>query len=98
MSETTNLEDAAIPAAGEYLVGIRLREPLLPEDYLTEETGLHVGDLVLVELTGGSVVGEVRRPQRPRPEFKRDRLYRRVLRHATTAEGEEWRDGRGREV
>ena len=98
MSETTGPEGAAMPTAAEYLVGVRLREPLLPEDYSTEETGLHVGDLVLVELAGGSVVGEVRRPQRPRPEFKRDRLYHRVLRRATDAEAAEWRERRVREV
>jgi cell fate regulator YaaT (PSP1 superfamily) len=98
MNEATDLEGAVMPAPTEYLVGIRLREPLMPEDYSTEETGLHVGDLVLVELAGGSVVGEVRRPQRPRPEFKRDRLYRRVLRRATDAEAAEWRERRVREV
>ena len=56
-----------------YLIGVRLREPLLAEDYLTTETELHVGDLVVVETGGGTAVGEVRRPKRPLPAFKRDR-------------------------
>jgi cell fate regulator YaaT (PSP1 superfamily) len=40
----------------------------------------------------------VRRPKRPLPSFKRDRVYRRVVRRATTAEAGEWRDRRAREV
>jgi cell fate regulator YaaT (PSP1 superfamily) len=80
-------------------VGARLREPLLPEDYLTTEVGLHVGDLVLVEAGGGATsLAEVRRPKRPLPEFRRDRLYRKVVRLATGAETAEWRDRRGREL
>ncbi len=47
-----------------YLIGVRLREPLLAEDHLTTDTDLHVGDLVLVDLGGGTAVGEVRRPKR----------------------------------
>jgi len=47
---------------------------------------------------GGTAVGEVRRPKRALPAFKRDRVYRRVVRRATTAEGAEWRDRRAREV
>ena len=98
MSETSDPVETAVPDTVEYLIGIRLREPLLPEDYLTVESGWRVGDFVVVEAGGGTAVGQVRRPQRPRPEFKRDRLYRRVLRRATDAESEEWRDRRGREV
>src|ERR1700757_5048970 len=85
-------------AAPEYLIGVRLREPLMPEDLLTTTADLHVGDLVLVETGSGSVVAEVRRPARPLPDFKRDRLYRRVIRKATEAEAVEWRDRRAREL
>lgn len=82
-----------------FLVGARLREPLLTEDYLTSDTALQVGDLVLVEANGGgAAVAEVRRPKRPLPEFKRDRLYRRTLRRATDDEVAEWRERRAREV
>ena len=52
----------------------------------------------MVETGGGTAVGEVRRPRRPLPEFKRDRLYRRVVRPATEAEAREWRERREREV
>jgi len=82
-----------------YLVGLRLREPLFAEDYLTTETHLHVGDLAVVEANGGgTAVAEVRRPKRPLPEFKRGRLYRKVVRLATPAEAAEWRQRREREV
>jgi cell fate regulator YaaT (PSP1 superfamily) len=81
-----------------YLVGLRLREPLFAEDYLTTETELHVGDLAVVEAAGGTAVAQVRRPKRPLPEFKRGRLYRKVIRLATPAEAAEWRERRMREV
>src|SRR5512134_1033225 len=83
--------------APQYLIGVRLRVPLGADDYLAAEDGLHVGDLVVVESGSGSAVGEVRRPRRPLPEFRRGRLYRRVLRAATPAEAAEWRDTRRRE-
>jgi len=70
----------------------------MAEDYLTTEAELHVGDFVIVDAGGGTAVGEVRRPQRPLPEFKRGRLYRRVLRRASGAELAEWRERRAREV
>ncbi len=57
----------------------------------------HVGDLVLVETSAESTIGEVRRPRREIPEAKKDRLYRRVLRHATEAEARAYRERRGRE-
>ncbi|HEY3066318.1 MAG TPA: regulatory iron-sulfur-containing complex subunit RicT [Methylomirabilota bacterium] len=83
----------------EYLIGIRLREGTPAEDYrMVEDLGLHVGDLCVVETATGSAVGEVRRPCRPLPEFKRDHLFRRVLRRATTAEEAEHHDRREREV
>ncbi|MFI5327980.1 MAG: regulatory iron-sulfur-containing complex subunit RicT, partial [Candidatus Rokuibacteriota bacterium] len=100
---TEPLEPAATAASVaeetlQYLIGVRLREPLLAEDHLTTDPDLHVGDLVLVDLGGGTAVGEVRRPKRALPSFKRDRVYRRVVRRATPAEAGEWRDRRAREV
>jgi cell fate regulator YaaT (PSP1 superfamily) len=89
-------EDAEVTPL--YLVGLRLREPLFAEDYLTTETHLHVGDLAVVEAAGGTAVAEVRRPKRPLPEFKRGRLYRKVVRLATPEEVAEWRQRRVREV
>ena len=85
------------PEAPQYLIGVRLRVPLGADDYLAGEDALHVGDLVVVETGSGSAVGEVRRPRRPLPEFRRGRLYRHVLRPATPAEAAEWRDTRERE-
>ena len=100
---TEPLEPAATaPSVAEetpqYLIGVRLREPLLAEDHLTTDPDLHVGDLVVVDMGGGTAVGEVRRPKRALPSFKRDRVYRRVVRRASTAEAGEWRDRRAREV
>jgi len=80
------------------LVGVRLREPLLAEDYQTDDTRLSVGDFVVVETGGATAVGEVRRPRRPVPSFRRDRVYRRVVRRATAGEVADWRDRRSREV
>jgi cell fate regulator YaaT (PSP1 superfamily) len=93
-------ESAASGAGAEYLIGIRLRETGQAEDYkiVGEELAPHVGDLVLVEAGVGELVGEVRRPRRPLPEFRRDRLFRRVVRLATEAEGREWRERRKREL
>ncbi|MBI3454653.1 MAG: stage 0 sporulation protein [Candidatus Rokubacteria bacterium] len=84
---------AAIPR----LVGVRLREGVRADDYLVERLALHVGVLVLVEVPSGHAVGEVRRPARGVPEFKRDRAYARVLRLATPEEGAEYRRRRERE-
>jgi cell fate regulator YaaT (PSP1 superfamily) len=81
-----------------YLVGVRLREPLLTEDYQTTDPDLHVGDFVLVETGGGTVLGEVRRPKRPVPSFKLDRVYRRVVRRANGREVADWRERRALEV
>jgi cell fate regulator YaaT (PSP1 superfamily) len=93
-------EPSVSPEAGAslYLVGVRLREPLFAEDYLTTDAELHVGDLVMVEAGGSLAVAEVRRPKRPLPDFKRGRLYRKVVRLATTSEGAEWRERRVLEV
>jgi cell fate regulator YaaT (PSP1 superfamily) len=98
MSELTEIAEPSAPEAPQYLVGIRVREPLMAEDYLTTEVGLHVGEFVVVDSVNGTTIGEVRRPQRPLPEFKRGRLYRRVVRRATEAERVEWRELREREV
>jgi cell fate regulator YaaT (PSP1 superfamily) len=81
----------------ELLIGIRLREGLPADDYKVVDLQLHVGDLVVVETSGGTAVGEVRRPSRPLPEFKRDRLYRRVVRVVTDREAREYHDRRERE-
>jgi cell fate regulator YaaT (PSP1 superfamily) len=98
MSDLTEIAEPAAPEVPQYLVGIRVREPLMAEDYLTTEVGLHVGEFVVVDSGNGTTIGEVRRPQRPLPEFKRGRLYRRVVRRATEAERVEWRELREREV
>jgi len=81
----------------ELLIGIRLREGMPADDYKLVDLQLHVGDLVLVETASGTAIGEVRRPSRALPDFKRDRLYRRVLRGATEREAREHRDRRERE-
>src|SRR5258705_12401220 len=79
-----------------YRTGVRRSEPLQAEDRQTAMEDLHVGDFVVVETGQGTVVGEVRRPKRPLPEFKRGRLYRTVLRRATDAQTAEGRDRRRR--
>ena len=89
------MEDTTVP---EYLIGVRLREPMLAEDYrLVGDLSLHVGEFALVETAGGTAVGEVRRPKRELPEIRRDRLYRRVIRAASHEEARQWRDRRERE-
>src|SRR5207244_11166471 len=42
-------------------------------------------------------LGEVRRPRRPVPDFRRDRLYRRVIGLASDDETRDYREQRGRE-
>jgi cell fate regulator YaaT (PSP1 superfamily) len=82
----------------EWLLGIRLRDGAPADDYkLVEDLPIAVGDLVVVETASGTALGEVRRPRRPLPDFKRDRLFRRVVRTATEAEAREYRDRRQRE-
>jgi cell fate regulator YaaT (PSP1 superfamily) len=98
MSEPNDSIEPVATETPEYLIGARLREPLMPEDYLASELTFHVGDLVVVETGNGTAVAEIRRPGRPLPDFKRGRLYRRVLRRATEAESGEWRERRSREV
>jgi cell fate regulator YaaT (PSP1 superfamily) len=82
----------------EYLVGVRLRDTVPADDYkLAGDEVLHVGDVVTVETQGGTALGEVRRPRRPVPEFRRDRLYRRVIGLASEAQAREYGEQRGRE-
>src|SRR5690349_13486637 len=82
----------------EALIGIRLRAGAATEDYKIGDVPGHVGELVVVETqAGGTTVAEIRRPRRPVPESKRDRLYRRVLRRATPAEERDYHDRRERE-
>ncbi|HEX3178774.1 MAG TPA: regulatory iron-sulfur-containing complex subunit RicT [Methylomirabilota bacterium] len=82
----------------EYLIGVRLRQTALADDYkLVGDLPLHVGDLVVVETPVGTAVGEVRRPRRDVPEHKRDRLYRRVVGLASDDEAREYRERRHRE-
>jgi cell fate regulator YaaT (PSP1 superfamily) len=83
----------------EWLVGVRLRDSAAADDYkLVEDLPIVVGDVVLVETAAGTALGEVRRPRRPLPEFKRDHLFRRVVRAAVEAEAREYRDRRQREA
>jgi cell fate regulator YaaT (PSP1 superfamily) len=95
---TPEAVQAPVDESPRYLVGVRLREPLLTEDYQTTDPDLHVGDFVLVETGGGTVLGEVRRPKRPVPSFKLDRVYRRVVRRANGREVADWRERRALEV
>jgi cell fate regulator YaaT (PSP1 superfamily) len=85
-------------AEHEYLVGVRLREPAPADDYkLVGDLVLHVGDVVTVETQAGTALGEVRRPRRPVPEVRRDRLYRRVVGRASDDEAREYREQHLRE-
>ncbi len=84
-------------AMDEYLIGVRLRGAAPADDYRLGDLDAGLGALVLVETSGGSAVGEVRRPRRPLPEARQDRVYPRVLRPATDAETREYRDRRARE-
>ena len=82
----------------EYLVGVRLRDTAAADDYkLVGDLPLHVGDIVVVEAATGTVAGEVRRPRRVIPDFKRDRLYRRVVGLASEDETAEYRRRRAHE-
>src|SRR5262245_36431577 len=95
MHETTDPLDALPPVPR--LVGVRLREGARADDYLVEDLTLRVGDHCVVEVPSGHAVGQVRRPARDVPEFKRDRAYPRVLRLATPEEVAEERRRRERE-
>jgi cell fate regulator YaaT (PSP1 superfamily) len=81
-----------------WLIGVRLRDAAPTEDYkLVDDVRPSVGDVAVVETATGTALGEIRRPRRVLPDFKRDRLYRRVVRAATEAEAHEYRDRRQRE-
>ena len=81
-----------------WLIGIRLRDAASTEDYkLVDDVRPSVGDVAVVETATGTALGEIRRPRRALPDFKRDRLFRRVVRAATEAEAREYRDRRQRE-
>jgi cell fate regulator YaaT (PSP1 superfamily) len=84
-------------STAEYLIGVRLHASAQADDYALEDLDAHVGDLVVVETASGTLVGEVRRPRRERPEFKRDRAYPRVVRMASETEAREYRERRERE-
>jgi cell fate regulator YaaT (PSP1 superfamily) len=85
-------------ATNEYLVGVRLRDTAAADDYkLVGDLVVHVGDVVTVETQSGTALGEVRRARRPVPEFRRDRLYRRVVGFASDDEARDYRDQRRRE-
>jgi cell fate regulator YaaT (PSP1 superfamily) len=87
-----------IDRSEEWLIGIRTRDTVPADDYkLVEDLPVMVGDVVLVETGSGTALGEIRRPRRAVPDFKRDRLFRRVVRIATDAEAREYRDRRQRE-
>jgi cell fate regulator YaaT (PSP1 superfamily) len=82
----------------EWLIGIRLRAAAPTDDYkMVDDLPLSVGDVVIVETATSTALGEVRRPRRPLPEFKRDRLFRRVVRLAADGEAREYRDRHRRE-
>jgi len=57
----------------EYLVGVRLARAGAATLQAVGDLVLHVGDVVSVETQSGTALGEVRRPRRPVPEFRRDR-------------------------
>lgn len=98
MNETP-VTEPVVESLPEYLIGVRLREPFGAEDYkLVGDLFLHVGEFALVETANGPAIGEVRRPRRPLPPERRDRLYRRVIRAASSDEERQWRDRRQREV
>jgi cell fate regulator YaaT (PSP1 superfamily) len=82
----------------DFLIGVRLRAGHNTDDYrVSGDLDLHVGDLCLVETQAEPAVGEVRRPRRPVPDFKRDASYRRVLRAATESEAHDYRAHAARE-
>ena len=82
----------------EWLIGVRLRTAAAADDYkVLDDVAFSVGDVVMVETATGTALGEVRRPRRPLPDFKRAKLYRRIVRVATEAEAREYRDRHLRE-
>ncbi|MFQ5827955.1 MAG: stage 0 sporulation family protein [Candidatus Methylomirabilia bacterium] len=86
-----------VEIAAQYLIGVRVREPVGADDYLMDDLDLHVGDFCVVEAPNGTAVGEVRRPKRAFSEMRGGRVYPRVLRPATSVEAEQWKERRERE-
>src|SRR5262245_59502585 len=86
------------PPPSRRLIGVRLREGARADDYVVEDLVAHVGDHCVVEVPSGHAIGQVRRPARDVPAFKRDRAYPRVLRLATPEEMVEEQRRREREV
>ena len=86
-----------VDTGADYLIGVRLRATGHAEDYRLAGFDVHVGEFCVVETARGTSVGEVRRPKRALPEFKRTRLFRHVLRTATVSEVQAWRDRRAEE-
>jgi len=97
MERFPELSEAEPSEPARRLVGVRLRDGGRADDYLAEDLVLHVGEHVLVEVASGHAVGEVRRPARPVPESRRDRVYPRALRLAAADEVAEFRRRRERE-
>lgn len=93
LGEPAEGERAPVPR----LVGVRLREGGRADDYRVEALAVHVGDFCVVEVPTGHAVGQVTRPAREVPSFKRDRVYPHVLRLATSEEVTEHRRRRERE-
>jgi cell fate regulator YaaT (PSP1 superfamily) len=91
-------ESESGPTPVRRLIGVRLREGARADDYLVEGLTLHVGDHCVVESPAGPAVGQVRRPARDVPEWKRERAYPWVLRLATADEVAEVRRRREREL
>jgi cell fate regulator YaaT (PSP1 superfamily) len=89
--------DLGVETGTAQLIGIRLRVPAKADDYLLEGFTLHVGELCVVEVPNGTAVGEVRRPSRPLPDGKRERVFPRVIRPAITHESAQWRELQERE-
>src|SRR5260370_35363499 len=69
------IESPAVDETPRYLIGVRLREPLLADDYQTTDADLHVGDFVLVETGGAPRVGGGGRAERRGPPVESDRRH-----------------------
>lgn len=97
METTVQVLEATPETPGKFLIGVRLREAANAEDYLAGELELHVGDFCMVEVSNGTVVGQVRRPRRPLPDFKQDRVFPKVIRLAIASEVQDWKQRQERE-
>lgn len=91
------VHDESLEVPPKFLVGIRLREPVNADDYLSEDLELHVGDFCVVDVPNGTAVGQVRRPKRPVPDVKRNRTFPTVIRLATDQEIRDWKERGERE-